>query len=67
MAGVAVRRRPRLLPRLPFTQQQWRRWTEWPVTAAAVVFLVAYSWSVIADLRGGAAEAAEWEIGRAHV
>jgi voltage-gated potassium channel len=60
VAGVVVRRRPRLLPRLPFTQHQWRRWTEWPVTAAAVVFLVAYSWSVIADLRGGAAEAAEW-------
>lgn len=55
-----MRRRPRLLPRLPFTQEQWRTWTEWPVTASAVVFLVAYSWSVIGDLRGPDAEAAEW-------
>jgi voltage-gated potassium channel len=53
-------RRPRLLPRPPFTAEQWRSWTEWPVTGAAVVFLVAYSWSVIADLRGEAHEAAEW-------
>jgi voltage-gated potassium channel len=52
--------RPRLLPRPPFTQVQWRSWTEWPVTASAVVFLVAYSWSVIGDLRGDASEAAEW-------
>ncbi|GAA2753381.1 hypothetical protein GCM10009869_25250 [Amnibacterium kyonggiense] len=28
-----MRRRPRLLPGLPFTQQQRRPWTEWPVTA----------------------------------
>jgi hypothetical protein len=62
MAGEAIeqRVRPRLLPRLPFTQEQWRSRTEWPVTGAAVVFLVAYSWSVIADLRGGAHELAEW-------
>lgn len=48
---------PRL--RLPFTQEQWRRRTEWPVTAAAVVFLVTYSWSVIADFQGEAWEIAE--------
>jgi voltage-gated potassium channel len=62
VAGEAIeqRVRPRLLPRLPFTQEQWRSRTEWPVTGAAVVFLVAYSWSVIADLQGGAHELAEW-------
>ena len=62
VAGEAIvrRSRPRLLPRPPFTAEQWRSWTEWPVTAAAVVFLVAYSWSVIADLRGQAHEDAEW-------
>jgi voltage-gated potassium channel len=57
---IEAGRRPRLLPRPPFTAEQWRSWTEWPVTAAAVVFLVAYSWSVIADLKGDAHEAAEW-------
>ncbi|MBW4042695.1 MAG: two pore domain potassium channel family protein [Acidobacteria bacterium] len=48
------------MPRPPFTSEQWRSWTEWPVTAAAVVFLVAYSLSVIADLKGQAYEDAEW-------
>ena len=62
MAAEAIeqRTRPRVLPRLPFTQEQWRAKTEWPVTAAAVVFLVAYSWSVIGDLRGEAYRDAEW-------
>ena len=62
VAGPAIleRARPRLLPRPPFTAEQWRSWTEWPVTLAAVVFLVAYSWSVIADLKGQAHEEAEW-------
>ena len=46
--------------RLPFTQEQWRRRTEWPVTAAAIVFLITYSWSVIGDFQGAAWEAAEW-------
>jgi voltage-gated potassium channel len=59
-ATITRGQRPRLLPRPPFTAEQWRRWTEWPVTAAAVVFLVAYSWSVIADLKGQAHEDAEW-------
>ncbi|MCU1473838.1 potassium channel family protein [Amnibacterium sp.] len=48
------------LPRLPFTQETWRRRTEWPITIAALVFLVVYAWSVLADLRGGLWEAAEW-------
>ncbi len=44
----------------PFTAEQWRRATEWPVTLCAVVFLVAYSWSVIGDLQGKAWDTAEW-------
>jgi voltage-gated potassium channel len=59
-AETIERRRPRLLPRPPFSAEQWRRWTEWPVTGAAVVFLVAYSWSVIGDLQGQAHDDAEW-------
>lgn len=30
----------------------WERATEWPLTVAAVVFLAAYAWEVIADARG---------------
>jgi voltage-gated potassium channel len=33
------------------TQAHWRAYTDIPLTIAAVVFLVAYSWEVIADLR----------------
>ncbi|WP_243388902.1 potassium channel family protein [Bifidobacterium simiarum] len=29
------------------TLKIWRKWTEWPLTAAAVVFLIAYSWQVL--------------------
>ena len=45
------------------TQQQWRRWTDWPLAGLAVVFLVAYSWEVIGELRGAArdvSEVVEW-------
>ncbi len=31
--------------------ERWRRLTEWPLTAAAVVFLIAYAWQVIGNLR----------------
>jgi hypothetical protein len=34
------------------TLQRWRHLTEWPLTAAAAVFLVAYAWEVIGDLHG---------------
>lgn len=37
-------------------QSRWNRIVEWPLTFAAVVFLVAYSWEVIAD-PGGSTEA----------
>jgi len=32
------------------TQAAWRKYSEWPLLAAAVVFLVAYSIQVIANL-----------------
>jgi voltage-gated potassium channel len=44
------------------TQEQWRRRTDWPITLAALLFLVVYSVTVLADLRGDAAEAAEWTM-----
>lgn len=34
------------------TLERWRHLTEWPLTAAAAVFLVAYAWEVIGDLHG---------------
>lgn len=30
----------------------WQRWTHWPLVAASVAFLVAYSWRVIAEPSG---------------
>jgi voltage-gated potassium channel len=44
------------------TQERWRTLSEWPLTVCALLFLVAYAWSVIADLRGAAQEAAEWTM-----
>ena len=31
---------------------RWHRLTEWPLTAAALLFLGFYAWSVLADLQG---------------
>ncbi|MGY4543240.1 voltage-gated potassium channel [Arthrobacter sp. UYNi723] len=31
--------------------ERWRRLTEWPLTAAALLFLVAYGWQVIGNLQ----------------
>jgi voltage-gated potassium channel len=45
------------------TQLAWRRASEWPLLAAAVLFLAAYSFQVIANLpeaRSGALEAVIW-------
>ena len=50
----ATRRRPSTTP------DQWHARTEAPLTATAVLFLVVYSWSVLADLQGDLEEAAEW-------
>ncbi|MDR6906151.1 voltage-gated potassium channel [Agromyces sp. 3263] len=33
-------------------QERWQRATEWPLVFAAVAFLLAYSWEVIAELTG---------------
>ena len=40
----------------------WERATEWPLTGAAVVFLAAYAWEVLANAQGGAKDAAELVI-----
>ncbi|MBF4570854.1 two pore domain potassium channel family protein [Plantibacter sp. VKM Ac-2880] len=45
------------------TQARWQKLTEWPLTIAAVVFLAAYSYEVIAEPGGSVAEviiAATW-------
>jgi voltage-gated potassium channel len=47
------------------TQARWRNLTEWPLAIAAVVFLVAYSYEVIAEPGGKIAEviiAATWLV-----
>ena len=33
------------------TLQRWKSLTEWPLAAAAVVFLAAYAWTVISNFR----------------
>ena len=40
----------------------WERATEWPLTGAAVVFLGAYAWEVLANAQGGTKNAAELMI-----
>jgi voltage-gated potassium channel len=40
-------------------QQRWQKAMEWPLVVAALVFLVAYAWEVIADLQGSALDVAE--------
>jgi voltage-gated potassium channel len=39
--------------------RRWEHATEWPLTTAAIAFLIAYSWEVIADLIGPPRTAAE--------
>ncbi|UUT36289.1 hypothetical protein [Microbacterium elymi] len=34
------------------TEERWQRATYWPLMAISLVWLVAYSWQVIADLSG---------------
>jgi voltage-gated potassium channel len=41
------------------TQLQWKRLTEWPLTAAAILFLVAYAAEVLAQLEGQPQQVAE--------
>ena len=40
-------------------QQRWQKAMEWPLVAAALVFLLAYAWEVIGDLTGPAVVLAE--------
>jgi voltage-gated potassium channel len=37
--------------RQPMTQQRWRELTEWPLAFVSVIFIVAYAWEVIGDIR----------------
>jgi voltage-gated potassium channel len=50
------------------TQARWRNLTEWPLAIAAMVFLVAYSYEVIAEPGGKTAEviiaATSWIVER---
>ena len=61
---IRVNARARWRPGHPaLTQQAWRRMSEWPLLAAAVLFLAAYSVQVIANLpeaSSGALEALIW-------
>jgi len=43
-------------------QKRWQKLTEWPLAAAALAFLVAYSWQVIGSLTGPDAVLAETVI-----
>lgn len=36
------------------TEERWRQLTYWPLLIASIVFIIAYSWQVIADLQGTA-------------
>ena len=41
------------------TLERWRTIADWPLTAAALLFLIAYAWEVIGDLSGSPAAVAE--------
>lgn len=41
------------------TEDRWRQLTHWPLIVASLVFIVVYSWQVIADLQGEAYLAAQ--------
>ena len=43
-------------------QQRWQKLVDWPLAIAAMAFLIAYSWQVIGELTGTAAEVAETVI-----
>jgi voltage-gated potassium channel len=36
-----------------WTLERWRSLSEWPLTAAALLFLIVYGWTVIADIESG--------------
>ncbi|MFV2198665.1 potassium channel family protein [Nocardiopsis sp. LOL_012] len=39
--------RPDQNPENPTTTEQWHRWTDWPLVAAAFLFLGAYAWPIL--------------------
>jgi voltage-gated potassium channel len=41
------------------TQERWKQISDWPLTAAAVLFLACYAWEIIGDLSGPGAILAE--------
>lgn len=41
------------------TLERWQRITQWPLTIAALTFLIVYGWSVIANLGGSMARTAD--------
>jgi voltage-gated potassium channel len=41
------------------TQERWKRISDWPLTAAAVLFLACYAWEIIGDLSGPSTTLAE--------
>ena len=41
-------------------QQHWQRITEWPLTIAALIFLIAYAWQVIANQQGQQRVLTDW-------
>lgn len=43
-------------------QARWQRITDWPLTATAILFLIAYAWEIIADFQGPSASLAEGVI-----
>jgi voltage-gated potassium channel len=58
--GTTARVR-RALPCL-MTQSSWRRYAEWPLLVASVVFLIAYSIEVIEDLPDSRSAVFDWVI-----
>ena len=45
------------------TQDAWRKRSEWPLLAAALVFLAAYSVQVISNTESPAVEFLVWYVG----
>src|SRR5664280_3351083 len=41
------------------TATRWQTIWEWPLTVAAVVFLIVYAWQVLGELQGPASDAAD--------
>jgi len=42
--------------------ERWQRVAEWPLTGAAILFLAAYSWQILAEPHGEGFRISEWTI-----